>query len=112
VTAESILGPRELITELTIFFCSDEELDPEDELTPEEELDPDPELDSVDETDPEDVMMFSSRPTTLVEEPVMDEEEDVADADEIADCTTESIRGWIAVRICEIRSDCDWTDVD
>jgi len=42
----------------------------------------------------------------------MDEEEDVADADEIADCTAESILGWIAVRIFEIRSDCDWTDVD
>jgi len=43
---------------------------------------------------------------------VTDEEEDLADADEIADCTAESILGWIAVRICEIRSDCDWTDVD
>jgi len=66
VTAESILGPRELITELTIFSCSDEELDPEDELTPKEELDseteldPEKELDSEDEMDPEDVMMFSS----------------------------------------------------
>jgi len=66
VTAESILGPRELITELTMFSCSETELDPEDELTPEEvldsdtELDPETELDSKDETDPEDVMMFSS----------------------------------------------------
>jgi len=60
VTAESILGPRELITELTIFSCSETELDSEDELTPEEELDSDTELDSEDEMDPEEVMMFSS----------------------------------------------------